>query len=116
MRQVAEVQHPTTLSEQDIDLSLAQMGVSAVKTTSDAALSCHDVSNRFVKITHALEQVAQLPVASWPLEPKTCGETTFLRASAEEQAADVTALGQLRDEDAHRAVAIIISPHVCIRL
>ena len=79
MRQVAEVQHPTTLSGQDIDLSLAQMGVSAVKTTSDAALSCHDVSNRFVKITHALVQIDQLPVASWLIEPKTCGETTFLR-------------------------------------
>ena len=119
MRQVAEVKHPTTLSGQDIDLSLAQMGVSAMKMTSDEALSCHDASNRFVKITHALVQIAQLPVASWPLEPKTCGETTFLRASAEEQAADVTTLGQLRDEDLHRAViavAIVILPHVCIRL
>ena len=72
------------LSGQDIDVSLAQMGVSAVKTTSDATLSCHDVSNRFVKITHALVQIDQLPVASWLIEPKTCGETTFLRTYAEE--------------------------------
>ena len=117
MRQTAEVQHPTTLSGQDIDLSLAQMGVSVLKTTSDEALRCHDVSNRYMKITRVLEQIAQLPVESWPLEPKTCGETTFLRASADEQAADVTALGQLRDEDLHRAVvavAIIISPQSCL--
>ena len=105
MRQAAEVKHPTTLSVQDNELSLAQMDVSEVKTTSEAALSCYDVSNRFVKITHALKKVAQLPAASWPLEPKTCGETTFLRASAEEQVDDVTALGQLRDEDTHRAVS-----------
>ena len=119
MRQAAEVLHPTTLSGQDIDLSLAQMGVSVLKTSSDEALSCHDVSNRYMKITRVLEQIAQLTAESWPLEPKTCGETTFLRASAAEQAADVTALGQLRDEDVHRAivaVAIIISPHVCICL
>ena len=119
MRKAAEVQHPTTLSGQDIDLSLAQMGVSVLKTTSDEALRCHDVSNRYMKITRVLEQIAQLPVESWTLEPKTCGETTFLRATAEEQAADVTALGQLRDEDVYRAVVavtIIISTHVCIRL
>ena len=119
MWQTAEVQHPTTLSGQDIDLSLAQMGVSVLKTTSDDALRCHDVSNRYIKITRVLEQIAQLPVESWPLEPKTCGETTFLRASAEEQAADVTALGQLRDEDLHRAavaVAIFCSARLCIRL
>ena len=101
LQQVSEIPHHTTLSQCDISLSFAKFEVGQLEGTGKAALCCEGVSNRFTMITEVLSKIAQLEVSDLPIHS---GASTFQRTPPHLQAADITILGHLRDEDEHTKV------------
>ena len=101
--EVSVCPHHDTLSGLALKLEMTDLSIKQLETTSSAAMACSDVSNRFKMTNDVLKETALLKVSVLPLSPSTSGAITFQRPSANEQAADITMLGYLRDEDIHNA-------------
>ena len=103
LQQVSDIPHHSTLSKCDIVLSFAKLEVGQLEEKGKAALCCEGVSNQFAMVTEVLNKIGQLVVSDLPFAPTHSGSITFQRTPAHAQAADITILGHLRDEDERAA-------------
>ena len=103
LQQVSDIPHHSTLSQCDIVLSIAKLEVGQLEVTGRAALCCEGLSNQFTVVTEVLNKIDQLAVSDLTLAPTHSGASTFQRTPVHAQAADITILGYLRDEDVHAA-------------